>query len=713
MAKDPVCGMYVDESKTPFKVERRGVTYYFCSQNCLDTFLKPERELSYLKRMTIFALGVGSLVAFFEYVYPINWILPNYFWLFVLATPVQFIAGWKFYLGTRDAIKARQANMDSLIAIGTTTAWLYSTIYTFQSLNWIPPIFPRVTGGGPEVYFTEGGLIIGFILLGKTMEHVVKGKASEAIRRLLDLQPKMARVLKDGEEIEVPVEKVMVGDILIVKPGEKIPVDGIVIDGYSSVDQSIVTGESIPVEKRVGDEVIGASINKTGVLKIRATKVGSETTLAQIVRMVEEAIVSRTPIQRLADIVSSYFVPAVISIAVGAFVFWYFIFGLPLGLALTIMIAVLIIACPCALGIATPAAIMIGASKGAQYGVLIKSGEYLEKTCKIKTIVFDKTGTLTKGQPSVTDVIAFNGFKEEEVLEFAAMAEKGSEHPLGEAVVRYASEKGIDPEYPEAFEAIPGHGIKAFYKGNEILLGNRKLMASFGVNIDMIEETLKGLENEGKTTMILAINRKIMGIIAVADTLKEHVVEAINELKRMGIEVIMLTGDNKRTAQAIAKKLGIQRVFAEVLPGEKAKVIKELRNEGKIVAMVGDGINDAPALASADVGIAIGRGTDIAKETGGIILIKDDIRDVVMAIELSKATVRKIKENLFWAFFYNIVLIPVAAGILYPAFGLLLNPIFAAIAMASSSITVVSNSLLLNTYKPSILKKTEHQSRTF
>jgi len=545
------------------------------------------------------------------------------------------------------------------------------------------------------------------------MEHVVKGKASEAIRRLLDLQPKMARVLKDGEEIEVPVEKVMVGDILIVKPGEKIPVDGIVIDGYSSVDQSIVTGESIPVEKRVGDEVIGASINKTGVLKIKATKVGSETTLAQIVRMVEEAIVSRTPIQRLADIVSSYFVPAVISIAVGAFVFWYFIFGLPLGLALTIMIAVLIIACPCALGIATPAAIMIGASKGAQYGVLIKSGEYLEKTCKIKTIVFDKTGTLTKGQPSVTDVIAFNGFKEEEVLEFAAMAEKGSEHPLGEAVVRYANEKGIDPEYPEAFEAIPGHGIKAFYKGNEILLGNRKLMASFGVNIDMIEETLKGLENEGKTTMILAINREIMGIIAVADTLKEHVVEAINELKRMGIEVIMLTGDNKRTAQAIAKKLGIQRVFAEVLPGEKAKVIKELRNEGKIVAMVGDGINDAPALASADVGIAIGSGTDIAKETGGIILIKDDIRDVVMAIELSKATVRKIKENLFWAFFYNIVLIPVAAGILYPAFGLLLNPIFAAIAMASSSITVVSNSLLLNTYKPSILKKTERRSRTF
>ncbi len=708
MARDPVCGMYVDESKTPFKVERRGITYYFCSQNCLDTFLKPEKELRHLKMMTVFALGVGSLVAFLEYIYPINWILPNYLWLFILATPIQFIAGWKFYLGTKDAIKARQANMDSLIAIGTTAAWLYSTIYTFQSLNWIPAILPRVTGGGPEVYFTEGGLIIGFILLGKTMEHIVKDKASEAIRKLLDLQPKMARILKDGREVEVPVEKVEVGDIIIVRPGEKIPVDGIVIDGYSSVDQSIVTGESIPVEKKVGDEVIGASINKTGVLKIKATKVGSDTTLAQIVKMVEEAIVSKTPIQRLADVVSSYFVPAVIAVAIGAFIFWYFIVGLPLGLALTIMIAVLIIACPCALGIATPAAIMIGASKGAQYGVLIKSGEYLEKACKIKTIVFDKTGTLTKGQPSITDIIPLNGFKEDEVLELAAMAEKSSEHPLGEAIVRGAKEKGIDPEYPESFEALPGLGIKALYKEsetlNEILLGNRKLMQNFGINTDNVEETLSKLENEGKTVMILALNRRIVGIIAVADTLKEYTVETVDKLKGMGIEVIMLTGDNKRTAQAIARKLGIQRVLAEVLPGEKANVIKELKKEGKIVAMVGDGINDAPALAVADVGIAIGSGTDIAKETGGIILIKDDIRDVVIAIELSKMTVRKIKENLFWAFFYNVALIPIAAGILYPVLGILLNPIFAAIAMASSSLTVVTNSLLLNTYKPSILK---------
>jgi Cu+-exporting ATPase len=705
VAKDPVCGMYVDENKTPFKVERGGITYYFCSQNCLDTFLKPEKELRYLKKMTTFALGLGSLVAFFEYIYPINFIFPNYLWLFILATPVQFIAGWKFYLGTRDAVRARQANMDSLIAIGTTAAWLYSTIYTFQSLGWIPQLLPKVAGRGPEVYFTEGGLIIGFILLGRTMEHIVKGKASEAIRKLLDLQPKMARIIEDGKEKEVPVEEVKVGDIVIIRPGERIPVDGIVIEGYSSVDQSVVTGESIPVEKKAGDEVIGASINKTGVLKVKATKVGSDTTLAQIVKMVEEAIVSKTPIQRLADVVASYFVPIVIAIAIGAFAFWHFIVGLPLGLALTIMIAVLIIACPCALGIATPSAIMIGASKGAQYGVLIKSGEYLERAHKIKAIVFDKTGTLTKGKPSVTDIIALDELRENEILELAAIAEKSSEHPLGEAIVKEAEKKGIDSAYPEAFEAIPGQGIRVTYKGKEILLGNRKLMSSYGINVESVEKVLTKLENDGKTAMILAVNRKTSGVIAVADTLKEHTLEAIEELKKMGIEVMMLTGDNKRTAQAIARKLGMQRVFAEVLPGDKAKVIKELKKEGKVVAMVGDGINDAPALAAADVGIAIGSGTDIAKETGGIILIKDDIRDVVVGIELSKVTMRKIKENLFWAFFYNIALIPVAAGILYPFFGILLNPILAAIAMALSSTTVVSNALLLNMYRPSILKK--------
>ena len=700
MARDPVCGMYVDESKSPFKVERNGIIYYFCSQACLDTFLKPEKELRNLKFMTLFSLTVGGLVAFFEYVYPISYIFPNYLWLFFLATPVQFVAGWRFYMGTMDAIKSRQANMDSLIAIGTTAAWVYSTIYTFQTLGWIPTVLPKVAGGGPEVYFTEGGLIIGFILLGKTMEHTVKGRASEAIRKLLELQPKMARILEDGSEREVPVEEVEVGDIIVVHPGERVPVDGVIVEGYSSVDQSAITGESIPVEKKVGDEVISASVNMTGVLKIRATKVGSDTTLSQIVKMVEEAIVSRAPIQRLADIISSYFVPTVVAVAVSSFFFWYLFVGLPLGLSLTTMISVLVIACPCALGIATPSAIMIGASKGAQYGILIKSGEYLEKAYKVNVIVFDKTGTLTKGKPSVTDIIAFNGLNEMEVIKFAAIAEKSSEHPLAEAVLNIAREYGVDPSYPERFEVIPGRGIKVLYNGQEILLGNRKLMLEYEINLEPVEDSLRRLEEEGKTVMILALDKKISGIVAVSDTLKEYSVETVGLLKKMGIDVVMLTGDNKRTAESIAKKLGITRVFAEVLPADKVNVIKELKREGHIVAMVGDGINDAPALAAADVGIAIGSGTDIAKETGGIILIKDDIRDVVVAIDLSRATVRKIRQNLFWAFFYNIALIPVAAGILYPFFKILLNPVFAAVAMASSSVTVVSNSLLLNRYKP-------------
>ncbi|MCX8188732.1 MAG: heavy metal translocating P-type ATPase [Nitrososphaeria archaeon] len=705
MAKDPVCGMYVDENKTPFKVEKGGIIYYFCSQSCLDTFLKPEKELSHLKKMTLFALTIGAIVAFLEYVYPINYIFPNYFWLFILATPVQFIAGWRFYIGTRDAIIARQANMDSLIAIGTTAAWLYSTIYTFQTLEWIPQIFPKTSTGISEVYFTESGLIIGFILLGKTMEHTVKGKASESIRKLLELQPKMARVIENNVEKEVPAEEVKVDDIVVVRPGERVPVDGIVVEGYSSVDQSIVTGESFPVDKKVGDEVICASINKTGVLKIRATKVGSDTSLAQIVKMVEEAIVSKAPLQRLADVVSSYFVPLVIALAVASFLFWYTIGGLPFGLSLTIMISVLVIACPCALGIATPSAIMIGASKGAQYGVLIKGGEYLEKAHKVNVIVFDKTGTLTKGKPSVTDVIALDSENESIILEYAALAERVSEHPLGQAIIEAAKERGINLQYPESFEAVPGKGVIALYNGNEILLGNRKLILDHNISIDCIEELLKRLEDEGKTVVILAFNKKLLGILAIADTLKDHAYEAISAIKKMGIEVVMLTGDNRRTAEAIAKRLGIEQIYAEVLPADKVKVIEDLKNQGHVVVMVGDGINDAPALAAADIGIAIGSGTDIAKETGGIVLVKDDIRDVVVGIELSKATVRKIKQNLFWAFFYNIMLIPIAAGLLYPFFNILLNPVFAAIAMASSSITVVSNSLLLNSYKPSFLEK--------
>ncbi len=712
MAKDIVCGMYVDEAKTPFRAERRGTTYYFCSDNCLQEFLAPEKEKKHLKRVAAFSLILGAITAILEYVFPVSIgdMLPNYFILFLLATPVQFYAGWRFYKGTKDAIKARQANMDSLIATGTTAAWLYSTIYTFQSMGLLPQIFPQVVAGGPAVYFTESGLIIGFILLGRLMEHIVKGRASEAIRKLLDLQPRMAKLLKDGQEVEVPVEKVQADDLLIVRPGERIPVDGIVKEGYSSVDQSIVTGESIPVEKKVGDEVIGASMNKTGLIKIKATKVGSDTTLSQIVKMVEEAIVSKTPIQRLADKISSYFVPIVILVAVGSFLSWNFAFGMPFGLAFTILIAVLIVACPCALGIATPAALMIGASKGAENGVLIKSGEYLEKAHRLKSVVFDKTGTLTKGEPSLTDVIAIDRFSESDVLRFAGITEKGSEHPLGEAIVRGAKERGLDLPDADSFEAIPGHGVKATYSGTNILLGNRRLMRSKGMPVESIESRMLKLEEAGKTAMIIAIDNKLAGIVAVADTLKKESFEAVQQLQNMGIEVIMLTGDNKRTADAIARTLGINRVLAEVLPGDKAKVVSELKSEGKLVAMVGDGINDAPALAASDVGIAIGSGTDVAKETGGIVLIKDDVRDVVLAIDLSKKTVRKIKENLFWAFIYNIALIPIAAGILYPSTGILLNPIFAAIAMASSSITVVTNSMLMKRYKAKYRESIEKES---
>ncbi len=703
MAKDIICGMYVDERKTPFKAERGGVEYYFCSESCLHQFLAPEREFKSLKVLTVFSLALGGLTAVFEYALPVllgvghnfTWFgLPNYVWLFLFATPVQFIGGWRFYKGTLDALRARQANMDSLIAIGTSAAWAYSTLYTF-----FPDMFPETgTFSGPAVYFTETGLIIGFIMLGKTMEHIVKGRASDAIRKLMDLQPRLAKVLRDGVE-EVPVEEVQVDDIVVVRPGEKIPVDGIVVEGYSSVDQSMITGESIPVEKKIGDEVIGATINKSGLLKIRATKVGEDTTLSQIVNMVQEAIVSQTPIQRLADKVSAYFVPVVVTIALASFLFWYSIGGLPFNLAFITLVSVLIIACPCALGIATPAAIMIGASKGAQHGVLIKNGEYLEKAHKLTTMVFDKTGTLTKGEPSVTEVIEIT-MGEEEVLHLAAVAEVGSEHPLGRAIVDEARSRGIRLDNPDSFEVVPGHGVRATYGGRTIIVGNRRFLEENGIELGSVEMEVRKLEDDGKTVMFVGVDGRLVGLLAVADTLKENALEAVRLLKNMGIEVVMLTGDNSRTANAIARRLGIDRVFSEVLPAEKAEVVGRLKGEGKVVGMVGDGINDAPALAAADVGFAIGSGTDIAKETGGIILMRNDVMDVVKAIILSKMVVKKIKENLFWAFAYNVTLIPVAAGVLYTTMGLLLNPIFAAIAMAASSITVTLNSMLLNRWRP-------------
>ncbi len=691
MAKDPVCGMYVDEKKALFKAEIRGRMYYFCSETCLRTFEKPEVELRNLKRLVAFSVTLTAFIFFFSFFDVLPFFRKN-IWLFLFATPVQFGAGWRYYKGTFDALKVGTANMDTLIAMGTSAAWGYSTIITF-----FPDIFEET-----EVFFDTAAAIITLILIGKLLEDISKGRASEALIKLMDLQPKMAHVIRDEEEVEIPVELVEAGDIVVVRPGEKIPVDGVVIEGHSSVDESMITGESIPVEKKPSDEVIGATLNKVGLLKFKATKVGSDTTLSQIINLVEEAQLSKAPMQRLADYISARFVPSVILIALVSFSLWYFIGDKSFTFSLAILIAVLIIACPCALGIATPTAIMVGTGKGAENGILIKGGEHLERTYKVQTIVFDKTGTLTKGEPSVTDVVPINS-SEEEILKLASMAEKGSEHPLGEAIVRGAKVKGLEIPDAESFEAVPGQGVRAVYDGKEILLGNRKLMENNSIPYEEIEEKIQALEKEGKTVMILTVNKTITGLIAVADTLKEYSKDAVKKLQEMGIEVIMLTGDNRRTAEAIAKKLGITKVLSEVLPQDKAKVIKKLQDEEKIVGMVGDGINDAPALAQADVGIAIGSGTDVAVETGDIILLKDDLRDVVAAIQLSKQTVRKFKQNLFWAFFYNVALIPLAAGILYPLLGILLDPIYAAAAMSSSSVTVVTNSLLLKRFTPKVV----------
>jgi len=694
MAKDPVCGMYVDEKNPPFKKEIRGGMYYFCSETCLRTFEQPEIELRNLKYLVVFSLVLSFLTLGFTW-FDVLPFLKQSQWLFLLATPVQFVAGWRYYRGAWDALKAKTANMDTLIAVGTTAAWLYSTVVTLQITfpGTFPEIFPE-----EELYFDTAALIVALILLGKLLEEIAKGRASEAVRKLMDLQPRMARVVRDGKEVEMPVERVEVGDLVVVRPGEKIPVDGVVVEGYSSIDESMITGESIPVEKSINDEVIGATLNKTGMLKFKATKVGADTTLSQIITLVEEAQLSSAPMQRLADRVAAYFVPTVIGIALLIFVFWYFNTG-SLTFALTRFIAVVIVACPCALGIATPAAIMVGTGKGAENGILIKGGEYLEKTRKLQAILFDKTGTLTKGKPSVTDIVCFGGFREEEILRLSAVAEKGSEHPLGEAILEKAEEERLRVDDPEFFEAVPGLGVKATYRGRVILLGNRRLMKENKIGLSGTEKSLKRLEGEGKTVMILAVDKKVAGLVAVADTLKEYSKEAVGALQRMGIRVVMLTGDNERTAKAIAKELGIERVLAEVLPGAKANEVKRLQEEGLVVGMVGDGINDAPALAQADVGIAIGGGTDVAVETGDIVLIKDDLRDVVTAIQLSRSTVQKIMQNLFWAFSYNTALIPLAAGILAPL-GIVMHPIFAAAAMALSSVSVVTNSLLLRRFTP-------------
>ncbi|MAG91213.1 copper-translocating P-type ATPase [Candidatus Woesearchaeota archaeon] len=614
---------------------------------------------------------------------------------FVLTTPI-ILVGYDFYLkGFRALIKSRTANMDTLVAGGTGAAYAYSLVVSI--LIWSG----NKNYGADDLYYEIAGLLIMFILLGKLFEAIAKGKTSEAIRKLMGLQAKTATVIRKGKEQKIPVDDVVVGDIIIVKPGEKIPVDGVLVDGSSSVDEIMITGESIPVEKSKGDKLIGATINKTGSFKFRATKVGKDTVLAHIVKMVEEAQGSKAPIQKLADVISSYFVPIVVVIAIISFLVWYFA-GLGFVFALTVFIAVLIIACPCALGLATPTAIMVGTGLGAKNGILFKSAESLQSAQSVQTIVFDKTGTLTKGKPEVTDIVAAGKNSEEEVLKFAAIAEKRSEHPLAEAIVNKAKNEKLKVDEPKKFNSITGKGVEAFYKNNRIYLGNRKLMEQSRIDISSLEDKVKKLEEEGKTVMLIALNKKLIGLIAVADTLKDNSKQAIEELHKMNKEIVMITGDNERTGKAIAKQLGIGHVLAEVLPQDKANEIKKLQKEKKKVAMVGDGINDAPALAQADLGIAIGSGTDVAIETGDIVLIKNDLRDVVTAIDLSRYTLRKIKQNLFWAFAYNTLGIPIAAGILYPFTGWLLNPIIAGIAMAFSSVSVVGNTLLMRFYKPVI-----------
>ena len=681
-----------------------------------ETSVEDAHEREYRKLEGNFLLAValtaliliGSLPQMLGLAVPVSMTLLN-FGLLALATPVQFWAGWRFYEGAWAALRHGQANMNTLVALGPSAAYLYSAVATLA---------PGLLAGRADVYFDTSSLIITLVLLGRLLEARTKGRTNEAIKKLAGLQARTARVVRGqgpGEEVDVPVEEVEVGDLILVRRGEKVPVDGVVLAGESAVDEAMITGESIPVSKREGDEVIGATVNKTGSFRFRATKVGSETALAQIMRMVEQAQGSKAPIQRLADRISAIFVPVVILIATMTFFVWLWLGPEPAFThALLNFVAVLIIACPCAMGLATPTSIMVGTGKGAERGILVKGGEALEEAHKLTTVVLDKTGTLTRGEPRLTDVIPLDGLSGDELLVVAAAAERRSEHPLGEAIVAGAMDRGLDVPEPETFDAPTGRGVRATVSGKTVLVGSRKLMDESGVPEDGLASRFEELTASGKTPMFVAVDGEVAGLVAVADVLREESKEAVDLLRRMGLEVVMLTGDNGRTAESVAGELGIERVLAEVVPEDKEKEIRKLQVEGKVVAMVGDGINDAPALASADVGVAIGTGTDVAMEAADLTLISGDVRGVARAIRLSKATMQNIKQNLFWAFAYNVALIPVAAGILYPLFAGgtvpealrpflgeygFLNPVLAAAAMALSSVTVVSNALRLRLVK--------------
>ena len=703
-----------------------------------------EEEIKRQGRNLIIAGTIGLIVmigTFYEMLGPLKAFIPeflSYKWVIgLLTTPVVFGPGRQFFTNSWRGLKHGVTDMNLLYATGIGAAYGIAVINT---------LFPNAGFGGEgATFFESAALLTGFIILGRWLEALTRGRTSEAIRKLMKLQPKVARVLRSGQEQEIPADEVEIEDLILVRPGESIAVDGEVTDGYSAVDESMLTGESLPVEKKAGDPVIGGTINKTGAFKFKATRVGKETALAQIIKLVEDAQASKAPIQKLADWVAGHFILGVHLLAVVVFLFWFF-FGYQFffdpnssfilspyklgeigvfGFSLLLSVTVLVISCPCAVGLATPSAMMAGTGKAAEFGVLFKGAEAIENASKLQTIVFDKTGTLTKGEPSVTDVFVatkwrLDGFslsaesdvELETVLRLAAIAEKNSEHPLGEAIVRGAELRGLKLTEPDSFNSIPGHGIEATTEGYRVLLGNRKLMREHQVDFAGLMPRAEALEADGKTVMFLAVNEKPAGLIAVADTLKENTGEALQRLHKLGIETVMITGDNRRTAEAIARQVGIDRVLAEVLPQDKAEEVKKLQAQGKKVAMVGDGVNDAPALAQADVGLAIGSGTDVAKETGDVILIKDDIRDVVVALEVAKATMRKVKQNLFWAFIYNVLGIPLGAGLFYPFIALIISPELAGLLMAVSSVTVTLNTLLLKGFKPSIGNERKPQQGT-
>ena len=706
---------YIDEEvadvqKIKAAVERAGFGWSELkegSQQADEDRQKKEREINLLwKKFIVSAvfslpllyISMGSMLSFLsflpipEYLEPMDYPL-NFALVQILLTIPVLIAGNRYYVVGFKAIRMKSPNMDSLIAMGTTAALIYSLYSTWQ-------IYQGNMRFVEGLYFETAGVIITLILLGKSMEAVSKGRTSEAIKKLMGLAPKTSTVIKNGKEIEISIDDVEENDIVLVKPGAKIPVDGEITEGFTSVDESMLTGESMPVDKKVGDSVFAATINKNGLIRFRATKVGDNTALAQIIKLIEDAQQSKAPIAQMADIVSGYFVPTVFVIAIASFALWM-LSGETLSFSLTIFVSVLVIACPCALGLATPTAIMVGTGKGAENGILIKGGEALETTHKINTIIFDKTGTITEGKPTVTDIITTGTVDSDSLLQITASAEKGSEHPLGDAIVKSAEDKGLELYPIEHFESITGQGINATIQGKQLLIGNIRLMQEMNIAVEAVLKDADTLAAQGKTPMYIALDSKLAGIIAVADVVKPGSAKAVKKLMEMGIEVAMITGDNRRTAEAIAKQVGITRVLSEVLPQDKSGEVKKLQQEGRRVAMVGDGINDAPALVQSDIGIAIGSGTDVAMESADIVLMHSDLMDVVTAIQLSKSTIKNIKQNLFWAFAYNVAGIPLAAGVLHIFGGPLLNPIFAAAAMSLSSVSVLSNALRLRRFKVS------------